>query len=154
MKFADFISHDSICVPLQARDKPGAIGEMVGAMASIGDLRPDEAESVIARVLKHEALGSTGIGDGLAIPEAWWPSGDRVVGTVAVSTEGVDFYSLDGSYVQVIFLLLVPPRLREQGIDAINRILDRLRDKRFRTALKKAQTRGEVRQLLDDADTT
>ena len=64
----------------------------------------DQEESVVAAILKREELGSTGIGNGVAVPHTKHPSVEKLVGTVAVSVEGVDFKSLDGEKVQLFFL--------------------------------------------------
>ena len=59
--------------------------------------------------MKREELGSTGIGRGVAVPHTKHPSVDRLIGTVGVSQEGIDFQSLDGEKVHLFFLLVSPP---------------------------------------------
>ena len=89
MKFADFVSREAIRAELTARDKEGAIREMVQALLDVRKIDADEFESIVKAILKREELGSTGIGRGVAVPHTKHPSVDRLVGTVAISREGV-----------------------------------------------------------------
>ena len=96
MKFADFIVPGAIRAELAAEDKEGVIREMVQALLDAGGIEAKQFESIIKEILKREGLGSTGIGRGVAVPHTKHPAVDKLVGTVAVSGEGVDFESLDG----------------------------------------------------------
>ena len=109
MKFSDFVSREAIRAELTADDKQGVIREMVQALLDAGRIAADEHDSIVKAILKREELGSTGIGRGVAVPHTKHPSIDRLVGTVAVSSEGVDFDSLDGEKVHLFFLLISPP---------------------------------------------
>ena len=106
MKFADFVNPDAIQVGLSASDKEGVIQEMVRTLLDAGGIEKDEFDSIVKAILKREELGSTGIGRGVAVPHTKHPSVDRLVGTVAVSREGVDFDSLDGEKAYLFFLLI------------------------------------------------
>ena len=149
MKFADFISPKAICADLVAADKLGAIREMVQALSAAG---ADEAESIVKAIMKREELGSTGIGRGVAVPHTKHPSVDRLVGTVAVSREGVDFASLDGEIVQLFFLLISPPDRPGDHLRALENISRQLRNDTFCRFLKQAKSTGEIWQLLEEAD--
>jgi PTS system nitrogen regulatory IIA component len=109
MKFADFIRVQAIKADLIAEDKDGAIHELVAGLVESKDVLEDEQESIIKAIMKREELGSTGIGRGVAVPHTKHPSVNRLIGTVGVSVEGVDFNSLDGEKVQLFFLLISPP---------------------------------------------
>lgn len=152
MKFADFISPKSICADLAAMDKPGAVREMVQALAAAGAVETDEADSIVKAIMKREELGSTGIGRGVAVPHTKHPSVDRLVGTVAVSREGVDFASLDGEIVQLFFLLISPPDRPGDHLRALENISRQLRNDTFCRFLKQAKTADDIRQLLEEAD--
>ena len=152
MKFADFISREAIRAELTAEDKEGVIREMVQALLDAGKIERSEFESIIKAILKREELGSTGIGRGVAVPHTKHPSVDRLVGTVAVSHEGVDFNSLDGERVQLLFLLISPPDRPGDHLRALENISRQLRDDTFCRFLKKAKTAEEIEQLLDEAD--
>jgi PTS system fructose-specific IIA component/PTS system nitrogen regulatory IIA component len=152
MKFSDFIAEDSITANLAAPDKEGVIREMVGALTAAGSLSADEAESITKAILKREELGSTGIGRGVAVPHTKHPSVQKLVGTVAVSHDGVDFNSLDGEKVQLLFLLISPPDRPGDHLRALENISRQLRDDTFCKFLKQAKSAADVRQLLDEAD--
>ena len=102
--------------------------------------------------MKREELGSTGIGRGVAVPHTKHPSVNRLVGTVAVSPEGVDFDSLDGEKVQLFFLLISPPDRPGDHLRALENISRQLRNDTFCRFLKQAKSAEEIKQLLDEAD--
>jgi mannitol/fructose-specific phosphotransferase system IIA component (Ntr-type) len=152
MKFADFVSREAIRAELTADDKEGVIREMVQALLDAGKIRADEQESIVRAILKREELGSTGIGRGVAVPHTKHPSVDRLVGTVAVSADGVNFNSLDGEKVQLLFLLVSPPDRPGDHLRALENISRQLRDDTFCRFLKKATSAEAIQQLLDEAD--
>lgn len=152
MKFADFISPGAIRADLAADDKQGVIREMVQALLDAGRIDVSETESIIKAILNREELGSTGIGRGVAVPHAKHGSVDQLVGTVAVSREGVDFDSLDGEKVFVLFLLVSPLDRPGDHLRALENISRQLRDDRFCRFLKQSRTADEIRQLLEEAD--
>lgn len=152
MKFADFVSREAIRAELTAVDKEGAIREMVQALLDASQIDADEFESIVKAILKREELGSTGIGRGVAVPHTKHPSVDRLVGTVAISRQGVDFASLDGETVQLFFLLVSPPDRPGDHLRALENISRQLRDDAFCRFLKQAKSAEDVLQLLDEAD--
>ena len=152
MKFGDFVSDEAIRAQLRADDKEGAIREMIDALLQAGKIAPGEVESIVKAIMKREELGSTGIGRGVAVPHAKHPSVGRLVGTVAVSSEGIDFNSLDGEKVQLFFLLISPPDRPGDHLRALENISSQLRDDTFCRFLKQATTADDIRQLLDEAD--
>ncbi len=152
MKFADFISRRAIRAELVAEDKEGVIREMIQALLDAGKIEASEFESIVKAILKREELGSTGIGRGVAVPHTKHPSVDRLMGTVAISREGVDFDSLDGEKVQLLFLLISPPDRPGDHLRALENISRQLRDDTFCKFLKKAKSAEEIEQLLDEAD--
>jgi mannitol/fructose-specific phosphotransferase system IIA component (Ntr-type) len=125
---------------------------MVQALAAAGAVETDEADSIVKAIMKREELGSTGIGRGVAVPHTKHPSVDRLIGTVAVSREGVDFASLDGEIVQLFFLLISPPDRPGDHLRALENISRQLRNDTFCRFLKQAKTADDIRQLLEEAD--
>ncbi len=152
MKFADFICRKAIRANLAASDKEGAIREMVQALVEAGEIPADQAESIVKAIMKREELGSTAIGRGVAVPHTKHPSVERLVGTVAVSNEGVDFASLDGETVQLFFLLISPPDRPGEHLRALEKISRHLREDTFRKFLKQSKTPEEIEQLLNEAE--
>lgn len=152
MKFADFISRQAISADLSADDKEGVIREMVQGLVDAQKIDAGEFESIVKAIMKREELGSTGIGRGIAVPHTKHGSVDKLVGTVAVSREGVDFNSLDGERVQLFFLLISPPDRPGDHLRALENISRQLRDDTFCRFLKQSKTSEEIEQLLDEAD--
>jgi PTS system fructose-specific IIA component/PTS system nitrogen regulatory IIA component len=152
MKFADFVSAGAIRAELQAGDKEGTIREMSAALVEAGSISGDSLESIVQAILKREELGSTGIGRGIAVPHTKHPSVDKLVGTVAVSPEGVDFNSLDGDKVHLFILLISPPDRPGDHLRALENISRQLRDDTFCKFLKQSKTAEEIQQLLEEAD--
>ena len=154
MKFADFISREAIRADLTADNKEGVIREMIQALVDAGRLAASDFEGIVKAVMKREELGSTGIGRGVAVPHTKHPSVDRLVGTVAVSKEGVDFDSLDAEKVQLLFLLISPPDRPGEHLRALESISRQLRDETFCRFLKQAPSAAAIGQLLDEADSS
>ncbi len=152
MKFADFICREAILAQLAAHDKEGAVREMVQALCRAGKVDAEEFESIVMAILKREELGSTGIGRGVAVPHTKHPSANHLVGSVAVSPQGVDFASLDGEPVHLFFLLISPPDRPGDHLRALENISRQLRDDTFCRFLKQAKSVEDIQTLLDEAD--
>jgi PTS system fructose-specific IIA component/PTS system nitrogen regulatory IIA component len=152
MKFQDFISATAIRANLEAEDKEGVIAELVTALVAAGQISADENSSILKAIMKREELGSTGIGRGVAVPHTKHPSVERLVGTVAVSAEGVDFNSLDGEKVHLFFLLISPPDRPGDHLRALENVSRQLRDETFCRFLKQAKSAEDIVTLLDEAD--
>ncbi|MCA9101638.1 MAG: PTS sugar transporter subunit IIA, partial [Planctomycetales bacterium] len=126
--------------------------EMAQSLVDAGQIAADEYESIVKAIMKREELGSTGIGRGVAVPHTKHPSVDRLVGTVGVSSEGLDFNSLDGEKVLLFFLLISPPDRPGDHLRALENVSRQLRDETFCRFLKQAKTAEDIQTLLDEAD--
>jgi PTS system fructose-specific IIA component/PTS system nitrogen regulatory IIA component len=109
MKFSDFICREAIRTNLDAREKKDVIRAMATSLLEAKKINEKDYESIVEAILKREELGSTGIGRGVAVPHTKHPSIDKLIGTVAVSEEGVNFDSLDGEKAN--FSFVEPDRL-------------------------------------------
>ncbi|MBX3413513.1 MAG: PTS sugar transporter subunit IIA [Pirellulales bacterium] len=152
MKFADFVSRDAVKASLAADDKEEVIREMAQALLDAGKIAKNEYDSIVKAILKREELGSTGIGRGVAVPHTKHPGVERLVATVGVSRDGVDFKSLDGEKVHLFFLLISPPDRPGDHLRALENISRQLRDDTFCKFLKQAKSTEEILHLLDEAD--
>ena len=152
MKFANFIEVGAIRADLEAEDKESVVIELVGALVGAGAVKAEDQAGIVQAVMKREELGSTGIGRGVAVPHTKHPSVNRLIGTVGISRDGVDFQSLDGEKVQILFLLVSPPDRPGDHLRALENISRQLRDDTFCRFLKQAKTVEEIKQLLDEAD--
>jgi mannitol/fructose-specific phosphotransferase system IIA component (Ntr-type) len=152
MKLSDFVVPEAILVDLQATGKEEAIREIVRSLSQAGRLAESDLESVARAILGREELGSTGIGQGVAVPHTRHPTVNRLIGTVALSRRGVDFAALDGDPVDILFLLISPPNQPGDHLRALENISRHLKDERFVSFLRQAKTREQVIDLLEEAD--
>lgn len=152
MKLSDFVVREAILVDLKATVKEEAIREIVRSLQDAGQIAEGDVEGVIRAILGREELGSTGIGQGVAVPHTRHPTVHRLVGTVALSRHGVDFAALDGDPVNIFFLLVSPPNQPGDHLRALENISRHLKDERFVSFLRQAKTREAVVELLEEAD--
>jgi mannitol/fructose-specific phosphotransferase system IIA component (Ntr-type) len=96
MKIMDFLNAEAISVELQNTDKKGAIKELVDLLIKSGDVKAKDKDKVVKVLMEREALGSTGIGQGIGIPHGKFGGAKKLFGACAISRKGVDFESLDG----------------------------------------------------------
>jgi len=150
MKIMDFLDKRAVTTNLKAADKEGAIREMVGLLAAAGDIKDGEelAKSVMAR----EALGSTGIGQGIGIPHAKSDNVKELVAAFGISQKGVNFDSLDGEPVYIFFLLVAPEESAGPHLKALARISRMLKDKYFRDMLRKSKDEKEALRIIQEED--
>jgi len=152
MKFSDFVCREAVKADLRAENKDGVIREMAQSLVDAGKIPSGEYEGIVRAILKREELGSTGIGRGVAVPHTKHQGVSRLMGTVAVSSAGVDFDSLDGEKVQLFFLLVSPPDRPGDHLRALENISRQLRDDTFCKFLKQSKSPEAILQLLDEAD--
>src|SRR5437660_8515013 len=152
MRMSDFVVRDAIVPELSANSKEGVIREMVESLKAAGYLKSGEPEDIVKAILKRELLGSTGIGRGVAIPHTKHSSVERLIGTVAISPQGVPFESLDGEPVHVFVLLISPQDRPGDHLRALENVSRSLRDDGFVRSLRHTSGREAIWKLLDDAD--
>jgi len=152
MKFADFMCNESLNANLQAKTKEDTIREMVKSLLDAGQIAEEDYDGIVRHVLKREELGSTGIGRCVAVPHTKFSNVKKMVGTVAISQEGVDFDSLDGQPVHVLFLLISPPDQPQEHLSALEHISKQLREGMFRSFMMQAKSQDDIIELLSEAD--
>ena len=152
MELCDFVDPEAILPGLTVKSKADAIRGMVESLTACGRIDTAHSEGIISAILKREELGSTGIGNGVAVPHTKHPAVDRLTATVALSEEGVDFASLDGEAVHILFLLISPPDLPGDHLRGLESISRHLRNANFCNFLRQARTQKEVVELLEEAD--
>ncbi len=152
MKFSVFIAPKAMRAQLASTTKEGVITELVGALVAAGEIKAADQEDIIKAILKREELGSTGIGRGVAVPHTKHASVEKLVGTVGVSQEGLDFESLDGQKASLFFLLVSPPDRPGDHLRALENISRQLRDEQFCRFLRQSKNADDIQQLLEEAD--
>lgn len=152
MKLVDFIVPEAIAENLESVGKEDIIREMVGKLVSVGALDKRQEKKIAKAIMEREALGSTGIGRGIAVPHTKHAAIDKVVGSMGRSTEGVDFAAIDGEPVYLIFLLVSPKDKPGPHLEALEHISVVLRDQNFSRFLRNARDKEELMSLLAEAD--
>ena len=145
MKIMDFLSEKAISADLNAQDKKGVIKELVDLLIKADELKPRMKDASVKILLNREVLGSTGIGQGVAIPHGKCEYVKELVGAFGVSKKGIKFDSLDGEPAYIFFVLFAPIESSGPHLKALARISKLLKDKYFRDSLKNA---GNVKAIL------
>jgi PTS system nitrogen regulatory IIA component len=150
MKIMDILVNDAVILNLGAGSKREVLAEMAGALVKV---EPQiEGDRLLEVLLEREALQSTGIGDGVAIPHGKMAGLDRLVASFARSPEGVDFESIDRQSTHHFFLLVVPEHSGGQYLKALARISRFFRDAAFRQRLSDAESLDDILRAIQDED--
>ena len=152
MKIMEFLHERAVACQLTSKDKKGVITELVALLGRSGEIKDKDVATLTEVLLNREALGSTGIGQGVAIPHGKTNCVTRLVGAFAVSKEGVDFGSLDGEAAHLFFLLVAPEDSAGPHLKALARISRLLKDKFFRDALRQAKDEATLLKIIRDED--
>jgi len=152
MRLMEFVATEAVTPDLAAKTGRGAIDEMVGRLITIKAVSPKDRRKVVDAVLRREKKGTTGFGNGVAIPHAKHEGVKGVVGLVARSAAGIDFAALDREPVHLFFLLLSNPDQPEQHLKAMEHIFRSIKNDHLRRFMCKASTREELVDLLREAD--
>lgn len=148
MKIADILSPQGIIADLRGKVKAEVISELVDVLP-LGDL---DRTKVVQVLLDRERLGSTGIGDGVAIPHGKLSDLVSMMGAFGRSLEGVEFDSLDGNPTHLFFLLLAPEDSAGAHLKALARISRPFKDSRFRKDLMEARDEKEIYRIFLEED--
>ena len=144
MRMSDFVVREAIVPELTATTKEGVIREMVESLRAAGYFKSGEPEDIVKAILKRELLGSTGIGRGVAIPHTKHNSVDRLIGTVAVSSTGVPFDSVDGEPVYRPGPAGVAPGPARRPPARLENVARSMRDDGFVRSLRQATSRDAI----------
>lgn len=142
MRLTEILKPQNIKLPLEAKIKTDAIGELVDLLAGNGELT--DPKKVLEAVLDREATRTTGIGNGLAIPHGKCTGTDHLVMAIGRPATPIDFQAIDGRPVTLIWLLSSPPDKTGPHIHALARISRLMTIDRFRQSLSNAQTSQEI----------
>ncbi|MCK5533874.1 PTS sugar transporter subunit IIA [bacterium] len=150
MKILDFLCKNAVIADLKSQSKKEAIEEIVGLLYKAKKIK--NREKVVKILMEREKLGSTGIGQGIAIPHGKSSGVTNIIAAFGVSKKGVDFDALDGEPVYLIFLLIAPPDLAGIHLKALAKISRLLKDKFFRQALRNAASVDEIIKIIKEED--
>ena len=150
MKITDLLSKDAIKLNGIANSKQDAINKLVDLMAKNGNLTDKEKYTQV--VLKREEEGSTGIGEGIAIPHVKTDAVSKPGLSAMVINDGVEFDSLDGQPAKLLFLIAAPNTKDNVHLDVLSRLSTLLMDTEFRKSLMEAKTPEEFLRCIDIAE--
>jgi len=152
MRMMDFLNEKAITCNLKSKDKNSVVQELVELLISAGSVKEKDSAKLMQILLEREALGSTGIGHGVAIPHGKSNCVSRLVSAFGVSREGMAFDALDGEEVRIFFLLVAPEDSAGPHLKALARISRLLKDKHFRETLINAKDASSLVKLIRDED--
>ncbi|MBV6481764.1 MAG: PTS sugar transporter subunit IIA [Candidatus Omnitrophica bacterium] len=150
MNLADNLRDGRILISIEGRTKADILKSMIAVLENQGII--SNSEKLFADFLDRESKGSTGIGNGIAIPHVRSDQVQQLEYVFANSVEGVDFESLDGEPVHILFLMVAPAGSHGIHIKALARISRILNDEGTRVRLRKATTPDEIIQLIRDRE--
>ncbi|MBF0385763.1 MAG: PTS sugar transporter subunit IIA [Candidatus Omnitrophica bacterium] len=153
MKISDFLNIKAVKANLTGKTKKELIDELVELLLESGAIEKKSKSKIIEVLLAREALGSTAIGQGIAIPHGKCEEVEKLVGCLGVSKEGIDFDSLDGEGAHIFFMLLAPIDSAGPHLKALARISRLLKEKTVRDSLRNAtddKTLLKIIQLEDN----
>jgi len=150
MRIAEFLNPHAIVPDLTATTKADVLKELSRALTAA---QPQlDAEKVMGVLKEREKLGSTGIGEGVAIPHGKLNGISQLCASFGVSRGGVDFEAIDGKPTHLFFALIAPENSAGVHLKALARISRLFKNARFRQAILDAQTAEEIYRLISDED--
>ncbi len=149
MKIMDIIDIDLINANLKAHNKREVLGELAEMVAKKEGL---DVKVLIPVLEEREKLGSTGIGEGIAIPHGKLRGLKKLVASFGRSAKGINFDSIDGKPAHLFFLLMAPENTAGMHLKALARISRLLKDTKFRGRLLESKTTQEVYRVLQEED--
>jgi|WetSurMetagenome_2_1015567.scaffolds.fasta_scaffold685574_1 nitrogen PTS system EIIA component len=152
MKILDFLCPEAVTGELKATTKKELIEEMVAMMVEAGAFEKKHKTKIIDVLMARESLGSTAIGQGIAIPHGKTDCVNKLVAGLGVSKKGLDFDALDGEPAYIFFLLAAPVDSAGPHLKALARVSRLLKDKFFRESLKGAKDTKEILELVSRED--
>jgi nitrogen PTS system EIIA component len=151
MKITDLLSPEMVIADLKSSTKPDVLNELAKSMAAkYAEIKLNELIAVLA---ERERLGSTAIGDGIAIPHGKLRGVTKIIGAFGRHQNGVDFDSLDGGPSQLFFVLVAPEDSASLHLKALARVSRLLKEASFREHLLAAKDSDEIYRLIKEEDT-
>lgn len=149
MNFADLIGPEAVIASLKVKTKKQLLQELATRAARLTGI---EERYIFDTLLQRERLGSTGLGQGVAIPHCKLQGLKRIVGVFARLTDPVDFEAVDGEPVDVVFLLLAPEGAGADHLKALARISRLLREGHAVDKLRASKDASTLYAVLTEGD--
>jgi len=150
MKISDILKKEHIIKELDSRDKKNVLDELSSFLENEGEIT--NKENLLAALIGREKLGSTGIGENVAIPHAKISEIDKIITVFGRSKNGVEFESLDQKPVNFIFLVLAPENSTGQHLKALARISRLFKNPSLRESVLRTNEVDQIYSILVDED--
>ena len=150
MRITDYLTEEDILEDIPGNTKEEILGNLVDTLVAKGKL--PSREPYLSSLIAREHLGTTAVGDGIAIPHARIKELDALVTALVRFKKGVGFGSLDNSPVHLLFLILAPEGSTETHLRAMAKAVSILKDQEIKEKLLKAQGPQEIYQILRQED--
>ena len=150
MELPEIIEENNIIPELKAKDKKGVLEELAGVI-SRHESSIDKG-ALVKVLVERERLGSTGIGDGVAIPHGKMNGVSRPIISFGRSMQGLDFDSMDGQPAHLFFLLIAPEDSSSVHLQVLAKIAKILKNRDFRKKLMEPGTKEELYQTIVQTD--
>ena len=152
MALRDYVCKEAICTDLQAGEREDVIRELLNRFVAGSALAAGKVDEVLASVLKREQLGSTAIGNGIAVPHTRLDGLDGIVVGFAHCLSGVEFNALDGAPVYEVFLVIASRESNDAYISVMERITRLVQNQDFRRFVADARDGRQVLDLIEEMD--
>jgi len=150
MRIVDELKKQRVKIGISGATKPEILRELLEGFAEEGCV--EDRESLLEEFLEREAKGSTGIGNGIAIPHVRTNQASKLEYLIAVSKEGVDFDSLDGEPIHIVVLMMAPKDSHGIHIKALARVSRILNDESVRVRLANAEDADAVLRIIEERE--
>jgi len=150
MKVSELLKPEYIISDLKGESKEEIINELIDLFKN--DPRVEDIEKVRSAVLEREKVMSTGVGKGFAIPHGKTNAVKEIVGAFGKTKDGIDYQSLDGNPVQLVFLLVGKDNLISTHIKLLSRISRLMNKDDFRHRLIEAESSEDIVKLFSDEE--
>lgn len=147
MKIAELLGKDTIKLNLKANSKMEVLDQLVDVLYDAGRL--NDKELYKEEILKRESLSSTGIGEGIGIPHGKTSAVKKASLALGIFRDGVDFDSLDGAPVNIVFMIAAPEGANNEHLETLSRLSVLLMNPEFKEGLLSSKVPEDVFSLLD-----
>jgi len=145
MKISDYLSPKDVFIDVRASNKQQLLEELCRKVA--GNVSAS-ADDILDQILKREELGSTGVGNGVAVPHARLQAVAKPSGVLARLKQPIDFDAIDSQPVDLVFVLLLPAKKESKQLGALASVARKLRTPEDLAALRKAKSAAEIYAIL------
>jgi fructose-specific phosphotransferase system IIA component len=146
MALIDLVEEKIVKVPLESKNKPDVLRELVQILKDAGQI--DDFDTILKAIQERESKGSTGLEEGFAVPHCKTPAVSTLKLAIGISHEGIDFDSFDSKPSKLFFLLVASPKFSGPHVEALAEIAKLAKSKAFCRALTSLNNPQEVVELI------